>query len=613
MLTKIQFDIYDQDNFKTYTEIRSIDKNTIEIEIIKCLEYRRIDISLFSNMENAYIKVHSIDDDNENSKDIIIKNNETKTICNYETCDHKLVPGYYSYDLCLGDKILEGIYFMEPSAIEWNDLVNLRDLINTYINGLANNMYSKRRMKKLIEENLLPLNLSEIRLRIKNEENLLINNIKNIVDSPLCDIKKEYKEGNYKASIDNKGQKWLATKGIFRNSNIYVPEIVYSKHAVRNINIPENKWVKKIIKAFITWIVMIEDSYYFKNENLNKQIGEEIKKKRSLDEEYRVLSGHYTVNRIRINQIKEEKGYIDIDIKKIRKKQDTIQNNIADMKRLKSFLLIYSNESWIKDIDKEEKIVRPTVRLFKDQRYYKIYNLYRSIKNMENIEAETYEIRIPYKDTPTIFEYYTVLMIIEILKDINYEWIEGWLADDIDINLRDGSIPKEQPFIFINERENLRIELFYEKQVNSNSNVRKAKISDFVRTNASHYKPDIIMAIFDNTTNKYITSIIIEVKCTKSGYLNISSKPNRIKNQLTDYYTLNYYDMNEEVKKRFKTGAVSKVIVTYPKQKYKAKQDTMGMDINFIQIGSKGDHMEEHYGYDQIKSEIQEVISMSKD
>lgn len=98
------------------------------------------------------------------------------------------------------------------------------------------------------------------------------------------------------------------------------------------------------------------------------------------------------------------------------------------------------------------------------------------------------------------------------------------------------------------------------------------------------------------------------MKCTRSRYLNITSTPSKIGSQIGDYYTLCYYDMSEKENIRLERSAISKVIVTYPKQTKSASCDNIGIDVKFIQIEPNGDNIYDHHGYQEIKYEIEEAI-----
>lgn len=611
MLTRIEFDTYNNYNNGHVNKIqKDIDVNTLKIEEVKFTEYQRIDIALISDYEEAYIEICSIEDEDKEEENIIIRNNETRTICKYDRDKNKMVPGYYSYNLYLKNRKVEGSYFIEPSTLEWKNLMNLRQYVNTYINGLAQNMYAQRKVDKIKDDSLISHNIYNMYLYIKSNETAIINNVSRILDNPISDIKKEYKERPDQKNMDSKSQRWLTTKGISKNTNIHRPEIVYSKHSVLNINIPENKRIKKIIKEYIHCIIIIENAYNQKIRNLKDQI---MKKKQSKENLYWERSELHkkNINKRRITEIGYELKYFNEDIVIIKDKKKIINENLLDIRKIKSLLIYSLNKSWIKEIDNEKRIMKPTRGIFKDSRYYKLYKIYKDIKNIDKIDSKVNKINFPYKDTPTLFEYYSVLMSIEILNDIGFRWDKGWLADDIEMEYQSGIIPKSEPFIFVNEKNNLRIELLYEKEISSYDNVSKSGKSGFSRNDSPHYKPDIIMAIFNNTKNKYKTSIIIEVKCTKSRYLNISTTPSRIRNQVKGYYGFCYYDMNEKIDtERYKRGAISKVIVLYPNQSSKAIYDKLGMDLKLIQIeASEKEDIKKHVGYDKLKSEIVEVIN----
>lgn len=610
MRTKIRFDIYDKKGYHKDSKEENLYNNKTEINTVRCPEYHRIDISLLSDDNTAYIKMNSIDD-NLDDKDIIIRNNETKTICTYAVCENNLVPGYYCYTLFLNDKVLDGTYFISPSSVEWKSLIDLRSFLKSYISELAFNMYVQRKTNKFENDNLLPSSISSIYLYLKSKERILVNNIRMIIKNPICDIKKEYKENNNQGKLDMKSQKWLVTKGLSKNANIYIPEFVYSKHSTTYIDINENKWVKKIITDIIHLLFNIENSFYFKikksEENLQK-----IKEKKEKLTNQRNLSNEM-INVGASSKYEMNKGieYINYDIEKINKNIGLINENLIGVKKLKSLLANFNNESWLINITQEEKTIKPTFKLLKDSRYNILYNIYSNIENLNKKETRFRDITFSYKDTPTLFEYYSVLMTIEILKDIGFIWEKGWMADDVNMDIFSGEIPTGEPFIFINRDEDIKIELYYEKEIRSENEVTNGDKSDFSRGLSKHYKPDILIAIFDNCTDEYLTSIIIEVKCFKSRYLLTKEKdiPSKVVEQVISYHALGYYDISKQKKNRLRRDAIKKVIVVYPKQREIVEYPYDGRDIDFIQIEANNKDIYEHFGFDSLKNEIRNIVN----
>lgn len=608
MLTKIIFEMYNKDNFIVSKIEIPICEDTEEIDIVQCREYYRIDISLFSDDDNACIKVFSVEDSLED-KDIIIYNNETKTICDFKNYDNKLVPGYYCYRVYLSGRELDALYFIKPSSVDWRGLTNLRNFLNSYISGLALNMYIQRKTNMFKKDDLLPPNVQSIYLYLYNNKDMLINNLRQIIQNPIQDIKQEYKENHYPSNLDNKSQKWLATKGLLKNANIYMPELVYSKHSIINIDTLENKWVKKIIKSIIYSIFNVENSMYIKIKQVKEKIENKQKRIKKLKKECDTLDQAINASEGRKLEIKTELGYLPHDIEDLNEKLDLIYENLLEMKKLKALLISLNNETWLANICDEEKVIKPTIRLFKDHRYYVLYDFYMNIQNLDKIESKFKDVRFSYKDTPTLFEYYAVMLTLEILKDMGFIWIEGWLADDISVGMYNVIIPTGEPFVFLNESKDIRVELYYEKEIRSDFEVMNNNISDFIRGASYHYKPDILLAIFDNNTDQLLNAMIIEVKCYKSKYLVMeeSNLPSKVIEQVRSYSKIEYYDVNKEEGNKA-NEAIDRVIVVYPKQDHPEEYPYDDRDIKFIQIEAGTEEVYKHYGYNELKNEIEQVL-----
>lgn len=610
MLTKIVFDVYNKSNIKIFSEgVQIISRDTKEIDVVQCAEYCRIDISLYSDDDNAYLKVYSIDDIR-GAEDIIIPNNQKKTICNFENHKNKLVPGYYCYKLYLSDREINGIYFIKPSSVSWEGLINLREFLNSYLSGLAMNIYMYRKTNKFKKNTSLPPNIYIRYLYIQKNAEMLINNIKQIVNNPLTDLKKKYKESYYATNFDNKSQKWLVTKGILKNTNIYVPELVYSKHAMVDIDIPENRWVKKIIKSIIYFIFNIENKIQIQIKQKENNIEEKKKRVDELKKQFEFLKQSINAGEGRKYEIKTDIRYTIEDIKVVEKKHKLLHMKLLKIRKLKALLISFNKETWLEQICQEEQMVEPTIKLFKDYRYFMLYNFYRDIENLDMMESKFKDIRFSYKDTPTLFEYYAVLLVIEILRDIGFDWIKGWLADSMFVVTHSVTLPTEEPFIFLSENKNIRIELYYEKEIRPDSEVMNANMSDFIRGSLRHYKPDILLATFDNSTNELLTSMIIEVKCYKSRYLVMEEKniPSRVIEQVRDYSRIEYYDIKKQRKNRA-NEAIDKVVVVYPRQNFPEEYPYDDRDIKFIQIEANDKEVYKHYGYNELRNEIEEAIN----
>lgn len=138
-------------------------------------------------------------------------------------------------------------------------------------------------------------------------------------------------------------------------------------------------------------------------------------------------------------------------------------------------------------------------------------------------------------------------------------------------------------------------------------------ISDFVRMSSNHYKPDILIALYDNITKKFLRAMIIEVKCCSSRRLQSKNGPSSAIEQVKSYYNFGYYDKKQEKGNKTKRDAIKKAIIVYPKQDTIAKYEYDDVSIPFIQIEAKDtSDVTQHYGFYELKKEIDNCLFEKK-
>lgn len=553
-------------------------------------EHTQVKVQLLSEEPSAYMALETYDQEEmtiiypDGKEYIISQGGENKSM---------IVPGYYEINIYISDKVYHGFYKVEPSSISWEGLMKIRDFLEKLVSGLAQNLYL-RKMGKQSEYVAQDRSLLEMYEHIVNNERMLMNNIDSLVKDPITIIEKKYRQQPYSKVPDMKSQKWLSKKGMTINSNVYVPEINYEKHSVLGLNTLENRWIKKIMHHTIYIIADLQKAYNKIMERINREINlKKVEYNDALSRYENTINDKLLSKRYKY-QIEQRVKILGEEIKNYRKKADFIQRLLRNLKRIKAEIAHYEYETWFAEITGYEKKLKTSLKLVKEHRYFQIYTFYRKLLVMEK-NRHGKKTSFPFKKTSLLFEYYTVVLVIDILESLGYKWEKGWLADSIDPMIFNGEIPRETEMVF--RKDDVYLELVYDKEVGSEpDNPTKDQI---VSINSTHTRPDIKITAY-NDANKLLGCIIIEVKCSRSNYIYSGNGDTKVIEQIKDYMNFGHYDARSECSL---PGGVNKVILVYPKQRFSITYPKY--NFSFIQL----DPADENNGCEELKEELRLVLN----
>ncbi|WP_160674761.1 hypothetical protein [Clostridium sp. C8-1-8] len=610
MQTKVTFFVYNKDNYAVGNPqklvIDEFTKEDLGDRVATFYEYYKIVVSVESTDPNAILII-----DSSTSELPIQLTAKDRPFVLSGSGDHDimLTPGYYGIQVITSDGIYNGLYLINPTSVSWNGLINLRNYLEKIMIGLSQNLYIQRMtgQKNIYGDNEYSLN--KLYSYIISNIETVSSNIENIIKKPLSDIDKLYREQHYSVRQDMKSQKWLSSKGVNKNKNPYVPEVVYEKHTVLNRDISENQWIKKIINKTIEILCDMESKYIVILNEFSKKVNSKETVLLEKTSKYNSIINDAIVSNEHKYSVAKELQVMETDLNKLKSNRIFISDIVLNLEKLKSILIHYANETWFGEIFDNLALTKVSQKMLKDNRYFVLYDFYNniiSLENNENIDRKPY---FPSKKTSKLFEYYALVMVIGILEDCGFEWESGWLRDMKNEEMFNGEIPTNEPIIF--SKDNILCELFYEKEVKQNIDVASNNISDFVRMSARHYKPDILISLFDKESHVLIKSAVVEVKCAMSKNLHSSNGPTRAIEQAKDYYSFCYYDKNKRGKNKTKRGVIEEIIIIYPKQEKKITYDYDDINLSFIQVEALEDEdINKHYGYNELKRELKECLDL---
>lgn len=580
-----------------------LDKKS-ESSIYEIREDCGLKVCLESNNEKDYIEIDSC----MNDEPSILRPGIWKVLAGYSQEYGILTPGCYGIKLNIDGMAYEFVYKVLPISMEWEGLLNLRSYLESVLKGLSQNLY----MQHLTGERNIPIDtgfsIHGMYAYLKQSKRELYVAIDQITKNPITDIAREYGERSYSVHPDMKSQRWLSKKGMSLNSNSYYPNIVYEKHCISHKDITPNKWIKKMLVEIIYILGNMDKKYTEIVNRLNIVLKQEKAEIERLVKEIEMDKENWSLDPSVIYDKNVKLNGLNSDIENISKRVVALKEAQAEIQCIKVQLSYYVYETWLFQVNVADSLKKAPVSLFKDARYAKVYEIYSNISEADSKSSDR-NIYFPSKKTQDLFEYYAVVLVVEVLRNMGFQWKSGWIADRLDTDLYNGELPKGTVMTFENEK--YYCELAYDKVVEGNNRVYNQSKGAFMRYSARHYRPDIRVAFFDQSNRKMLGAFIVEAKCRKGKYMinQESSDPSSLQVQVLDYWGFGYCEDPRGNRPPIR-DVIKKIIVIYPRQDCKVEYSRNDMNLSFVQVEATDDNdVKRHFGYMRLKEEIDEVIN----
>ena len=311
---------------------------------------------------------------------------------------------------------------------------------------------------------------------IKKHFNNILAALIDIKDKPNYKVEKDYRlEPLYRATyIDNITVKDYLMKGTGEEKYL-VPKRVY------NYNLPENRWLKKIIGIYERELYLFQESTLKYAEYVEKEIKD--------------LEKYAERNIAVINAKKNVLG-------ELKKYLETVRTILSISELIKS-------QEWYQEIREVDSLAIPHVLIY-DVRYNAFYKMYKELqKNTINIKWDE-GYAYSWKLSSEMYEIWCFIKVCRFLisSELGFKETKGWIFDEIkDEHIL---IPELRPGTKVEfKKENLKIKAYYNLALGRNiNNIDKEKEPLF--SNSRHVKPDIRLDLYKDDT--YWCSLIIEVK-----------------------------------------------------------------------------------------------------
>jgi hypothetical protein len=561
-----------------YEDMSEIGESQVEIK-----ECSRVFVKFECQIADAVLEIQNIFEYNEGY--LKISNGETKKLFEGYNKYSMLIPGVHDLRVKVGNKYFYSTFTITPRHINDMQLQNLREFVNSYINGLSYDIvtWSGKLSKK---RELSPPDYINLYKVYQKEFPDIKRSIEEILRNPITIIEKRYERGQNTKKDDAKTIRFSEKRNRIEKLEVKKRPTVISK---------ENIFVKSIILNMYKQLRCIESNL----EQCKNQIGLELAlRKRECESKEEIFNKNKSLdyktieNERKVKSLNQSYSNLTETLKKI----ENISYYIDNTKKMILSLFKYINSGIFKEITETTSSI-PTLNIFKDRRYNR---LYRSYKNISDTKSKGV---LNYKTSDILYEYFVLLVLVRAFKDM------GFVMDDCDFktlfsaNFVD-KIPEGCNAVFI--KEGLKVEVWYEKELLSLP-YEALQVGGGFYTHTSNRLPDIRIDFYKD--GKFIYSLIVEVKYRRYSYLWNDYVNTDTMTQIKNYKTTVQYISKEMKKPIF---PIEKVIVIYPGQHdiERLVEKDWGNYL-FLQL-RPGESENDIYGYSEFKNIIKEAIMNSK-
>ncbi|PAD20173.1 DUF2357 domain-containing protein [Terribacillus saccharophilus] len=609
MLPEVTFTVY-RNNLEPIEKKAKFINEQIIYSGIEVNEYTKVDVRLSCPFDDDAKLV--IDSCFSEDSIEIIESQGNVTIMSGENSPNMLVPGDYSIELSCKGVTYYSYYRVSSKVFSDVGLFNLRTYLENMLKGLSYDLVKQRRgMLSAIPE--MNPTLLQVFQFISTHRNQISRNSKLILKEPITNLIGEYRVTNKTKKPDQKSQRWYAKRGHQKVSSLMVQDQYYEKHTKLSLDNQENQWVKYIIYYFLLKIRKLEVNFQKEMYSIKNRIDEQQRRLNQTEETMNKGSNTFGYKGT-VKSLRDARRRITGRIEELEKEYNTYSSYKHLLTSTTSIFTELERTPWIQELP-NRKPKKVTQKLLKDYRYRRMYSLYNEFRKLETNHNESRNTGIQHRRTWQLFEYYNVGILIDILRENGYKWVQGWLADSDNPQQHIGTLPQDTVLRLEKDNCDHYLELAYDSELET-SIVDQSYSRYF---NSDGRRPDIRLTIYKQNGKLYSekAGLIVEVKCRHHRYLiNEEIEPD-VKVQLKDFKKLEYFDSNGLVNGDPVKTPIKQVIVLYPKQNGKVPvvaDHIYGEAIIYLQIEPNDITSEfKPFGYEAFKNNVDNFLSQIKE
>lgn len=474
---------------------------------------------------------------------------EKYSIFTYSSEYYAMHVGKYEMRICHDGMIYYQWFHVLPKNVSDSEWEIMKKELEEEVQGLSTDIIRKnislggKRMESAPSKQLYKFFV------IKKHFNNILAALIDLKDKPKYKVEKEYKlEPLYKATyIDNVTVKDYLTKGTGEEAYL-VPKRIY------NYDLPENRWLKKIIYIYENELRLFRESTLNYCAYVKEELGE--------------LKRYGDVNNASIRAKKRVLTELDMYLETV--------------KQILSISDLIKCQDWFKQIQSVKSLIVPHVLIY-DVRYNAFYKMYRELQQ-HNINIQwSQEYAYSWKVSSKMYEVWCFIKMCRFLiaDEIGFE-AEGWIFNGFnnEIMLVPDLVPGTEVVFY---KENIMIRAHYDTKLPRTINKTEDKSTPvFACTN--HTKPDIRFDLYKDKI--YWCSLIFEVKyrnIQKQWYYNDSKCKEQIRSYKNDYKSPFCRGLDPDFVVR-KVNPVDRVWVLNPTHSCTEIIDKQNEGIKFIQL-----------------------------
>lgn len=464
----------------------------------------------------------------------------------YNETDFPWIPGSYRVRVDWDGTSYYDVLNVRPKDLSDEELRVMRKELEQYVVGLTLDLIRKNQgIGQSDFASRLPVRFYQYQLLEKHFARLN-ETLLDLLRRPKHEVRKihEVVSAHNSHEADSGSYRWLNSyAGYSRNAGRVDKSVrnVLAPKRIVDYDLPENRWVKRILLSLIGILEEIANSL---------------------------------------------EVYIQLETGRL---QET-ELQLAKVRRLQARLRLILNDPLFEEVTVGHGVLPYTPALRRDGRYRMLYQFWWDLVHHSEIKVEA-SFEYQWKKTDLLWEYWSFAKTLQALQKLDFQPESGWIYDErwqFPERVFIPSIPPGTKVTMCRNNGSQRIEVYYNQRLpHSGEEAQRNDSPVFVE--GSHDRPDVRIDCY--TRDEYCFSLIVEAKYRKACHIwNSALKDDHAKwtsvmDQLRAYWT-DVTNVADRMRR-----AVKNVIVLYPRGNLNNIHDT-GRYITLVHLvpGGSDDH-----------------------
>lgn len=463
------------------------------------------------------------------------------------------IPGNYRVEVQWGSDVYYTVLRVQPKDMDDRQLAVMREELERYVVGLTLDII--RRNQGIGQSELatmLPPRFYQYQL-LSEKFSTIQAVLQDIIRKPKHEVRRKHHVVTAAKNMrrDERSYRWAhSARGHARNQGAteHRARFAYAPYSRLHYDLPENRWVKKIVASLVDLIDDIVGSierFSAEHEQASSAFEAELKRQ------------------------------------------------LADIENVRAGLRMVLTHPIFQEVATVRGPLPHTPAMQKDGRYRTLYQFWWNLQSHSQVRVDA-SFEYQWKRTDLLWEYWTLVRTIEALEELGFEPVSGWIFD------KDWQFPQRILIPVIPEgtrvvlsRGDERIVMSYEERLPHRKDEAEER-GFFLHVEGPHNWPDVRLDYFRGGVYKY--SVVVEAKYRPARNIWSDDKAEQpwlwtnIMQQLRSYRIA--ISLVEDPMRR----AVKEVITIYPRDRSRPAVDKVADHITLVQLspGSANEHYKQH-------------------